>query len=273
MNMNQYNELKRPNLWAKSPASLWEDEHISHGMLSAHLNPASDAASRKTEFIDCSAKWIAGLVCGGRKRLLDLGCGPGLYAVRFHEMGLHVQGVDISDRSIAYAKEHSSPDIVYTCADYTEAAFPEAMNLITMIYCDFGVLPPEARRNILRKTYQALQPGGAFVFDVFTSYQYADFQESSMVTEFSGPGFWSPEPHRVAERRLEYREDHTFLHMVGVSARSAFTLYYIWEHVFSRDEIRKELHEAGFSGVEFYGDIAGTHWYDKTRTLCAVARK
>lgn len=52
-------------------------------MLDVHLNPNIEAASRKPEMIDRSVKWMIetlGLKAGDI--VLDLGCGPGLYASR-----------------------------------------------------------------------------------------------------------------------------------------------------------------------------------------------
>ena len=37
---------------------LWNDEHISKGMLAAHLNPQIDAASRNKNFVDRSIDWM-----------------------------------------------------------------------------------------------------------------------------------------------------------------------------------------------------------------------
>lgn len=34
--------LKRPELWQRSAGSIWDDPHISKGMLMAHLNPEVD---------------------------------------------------------------------------------------------------------------------------------------------------------------------------------------------------------------------------------------
>ena len=78
------NYLKeKPSLYAPSSAPFWDDEHISEYMLKAHLDPEIDAASRRHDFIEQSAKWIA-QYCKVRPgmKLLDLGCGPGLSAKR-----------------------------------------------------------------------------------------------------------------------------------------------------------------------------------------------
>ncbi len=41
---------------------------------------------------------------GPGSRVLDLGCGPGLYAVRLARRGVRVLGVDASARSLAHAR-------------------------------------------------------------------------------------------------------------------------------------------------------------------------
>lgn len=48
----------KPEDYEGNSELLWNDEHISKGMLQAHLNPDIDAASRKHEFIRESVKWI-----------------------------------------------------------------------------------------------------------------------------------------------------------------------------------------------------------------------
>jgi 2-polyprenyl-3-methyl-5-hydroxy-6-metoxy-1,4-benzoquinol methylase len=85
--------LRKPALWQRSAEPFWNDEHISKGMLEAHLNPDWDAASRKHEFIDRSVEWLSSAIPAGSK-ILDLGCGPGLYAKRLSDMGYDVSGMD-----------------------------------------------------------------------------------------------------------------------------------------------------------------------------------
>ncbi|HOJ15222.1 MAG TPA: class I SAM-dependent methyltransferase, partial [Deltaproteobacteria bacterium] len=51
---------------------------------------------------------ISELNLTGNERILDLGCGPGLYTKRLSDAGYDVTGMDYSRRSIAYAKEHDT---------------------------------------------------------------------------------------------------------------------------------------------------------------------
>ena len=76
---------------------LWDDEHISLQMLKAHLNPEFNGASRKLDFINKSADWITRIVRPSEfNELLDIGCGPGIYAERFAQFGYSVTGIDFS---------------------------------------------------------------------------------------------------------------------------------------------------------------------------------
>ena len=84
----------RPALDAPSTGAFWDDEHISTHMMEAHLNPHVDSASRNHTFVKKSAKWIASAIPPAQNRsLLDLGCGPGLYAEWFHQLGLRLPGL------------------------------------------------------------------------------------------------------------------------------------------------------------------------------------
>ncbi len=100
---------RRPPPFAPGEPLFWDDPHISRGMLASHLNPQIEAASRPPETIDRSVAWLVealGLRPGDA--VIDLGCGPGLYAARLAQRGLRVTGVDYSRRSIAYGKQYAA---------------------------------------------------------------------------------------------------------------------------------------------------------------------
>ena len=114
--------LAEPVLYAQSGAAFWDDEHISQSMLQAHLAPEFEGASRTWSFMDDSAAWIAlRMPPKAYPHLLDVGCGPGLYAERFARAGYEVTGVDISGRSLAYAQASAAEAglaVTYSCQDY-----------------------------------------------------------------------------------------------------------------------------------------------------------
>lgn len=150
-----------PPVYQKSSKAFWDDEHISKSMLAAHLDAYHDGASRKLSDIKESSEWICSYFGNIEdKRLLDLGCGPGIYAELLCDKGFAVTGVDFSKRSIAYAQKHaeeSNRKIEYCYQDYLEMNYEYVFDLVILIYYDFGVLSPNDRNILLGKIYSALK--------------------------------------------------------------------------------------------------------------------
>lgn len=94
--------LEVPSLYQKTRVPFWNDKYISQQMLKAHLDPNFDGASRKLDFINKSVNWINKIAPPQKyKSLLDMGCGPGIYAEKFATSGYKVTGIDFSKHSIA----------------------------------------------------------------------------------------------------------------------------------------------------------------------------
>ena len=141
-------------------------------MLEAHLNPGIDAASRRPETIDRSVKWLIEILeLKDGAPILDLGCGPGLYASRFVRAGIEVTGVDYSQRSIDYAINYATKNklnITYRYQNYLELKDENQYDAALLIYGDFCPLNPEQRTTLLKNIHRASKPSGKFVLDVST---------------------------------------------------------------------------------------------------------
>ncbi|HSP47808.1 MAG TPA: class I SAM-dependent methyltransferase [Clostridiaceae bacterium] len=267
---------KKPEIYAPSTSKFWDDEHISKGMLEAHLHPDWDAATRNHGFVTRSADWIAQTAPPARyPKLLDLGCGPGLYAERFHLRGYQVTGMDFSRRSIDYAKaqaEKKGHAITYHYGNYLDLSYEAEFDVATLIYCDLGVLSTEDRGKLLGKVRRALKPGGMFILDVFTPRQYEGRKESTGWSYEEG-GFWNAKPHLCLDALYSYEEGRTMLSQTIVVTAEEMHCYNIWEHVFTRAEMEEDLQAAGFQSVEFYGDVAGASFDPEGKLFCAVSTR
>ncbi|MEL7602020.1 MAG: class I SAM-dependent methyltransferase [Bacillota bacterium] len=266
---------ERPAAYAPGTSKFWDDPHISKGMLEAHLDPDMEAATRRLEFVQRSAAWIARTANPAqRPRLLDLGCGPGIYAELFHSHGFDVTGMDLSPRSIAYATEHAAAqqaDIRYVCGNYLDVDFDRALDVITLIYCDFGVLSPADRTRLLEKVYRALKPGGLFIADVCTMKQYAG-QEEKNTWSFENGGFWSKNPYGCLYSFCYY-DNRIILDRYVVVEENSVRCFNIWNHGFLPEEIEADCKAAGFETVSLFGDVAGGRLTEDSKAICAVARK
>lgn len=268
--------LVKPELYAESTNKFWDDKHISIGMLEAHLNPSLDSATRKHEFIDKSVKWISEIApLSTHKFLLDLGCGPGLYAERFCNIGYSVTGVDFSKRSINYAKEQallSKSNIQYHYKDYLTIDYSEQFDVITLIYCDYAALSITDRLVLLQKIYMALKPGGKFIFDVFTPRMRSSESHSWQYNK--NGGFFSKEPHICLNSVYQYDDnDHTELRQSVVITEDTVNCYNVWDHFFTKESLLSEVQAIGFSDFKFYGDVAGAEYSDTGSTICGIFSK
>lgn len=266
---------ERPLPYTQSTAPFWDDEHISKGMLAAHLNPDVEAATRNLDFIRKSVNWISGMrdTLDGIK-LLDLGCGPGIYAQMFHDAGFAVTGIDYSRRSIAYATNHANEKhayIHYIYQNYLEIDYENEFDFVTLIYCDFGVLPPEDRAKLLLKIKKALKKDGTLILDGYTKNQIRNFSEIRTVG-YVKQGFWSPHPHMLIQNNYIYPDTKNLLEQYIVVTEDSCECYNNWNQLFSIQSLEDELRSAGFTNIQFFDDVSGQPFTGNQNTLCAAAK-
>lgn len=269
MNTTLFSLTAKPQLWQRSPEPFWDDSYISEQMLAAHLNGDNDLASRCTEVIERSVEWLLTLIPTDGK-VLDLGCGPGLYTSRLSKMGYDVTGVDLSKRSISYAKETDNKT-KYFCSDYLAFDTAERFDVITLIYCDYAALTKPERLQLLAKVKSMLKSGGKFIFDVFTPKHYEGKTESNSWYSCESGGFWSAEPHLCLDATYLYENNTVSADCSVVITDDGAKEYIIWDTVFTKQSLCDELESAGLFAVEFFGDICGKEYDDNSETLCCVA--
>jgi SAM-dependent methyltransferase len=161
-----------PSPWTPGATIPWSEPGFSARMLSEHLSQAHDAASRRLPIIDQQVTWIHSAMLGNKTaRVLDLGCGPGLYAERLARLGHSVRGIDFSPASIDYARAQAADELLacdYTLADLRAAEFGSGYDLAMLIYGEANVFTPDELVALLRKMRAALAPDGRLLLEVST---------------------------------------------------------------------------------------------------------
>ncbi len=267
----------KPAPFASGEPLFWDDPHISGQMLATHLDPDTDLASRKPETIDRSVGWMmTALDLKPGDKLLDLGCGPGLYANRFAQLGIDVTGVDYSKRSIEYARSYAEMvglEITYRYEDYLDLADEALYDAAVLIFGDYCVLDPEGRQQLLRNIHRALKLGGKFVMDV-SSVHLEDHQEEKSSWYAAKAGFWRPTPHLVLETGFKYPEEMIYLDQYIVIDEDGTTaVYRNWFQDFDRELIVAELESSGFDVLSLWSDLTGTPYQEGSEWIGLVARK
>jgi SAM-dependent methyltransferase len=249
----------KPPLDTPGTAVMWTNPYISRKLLEFHLNPEVDAASRKPESIIRTVDWILSSASSVPINILDLGCGPGLYAERLAAAGHRVTGVDFSANSIAYARsetEKRGSGITYLHKSYLEPLFENAFDLAMIIYTDFCVLCPPDRERFLKNVCRALRPGGLFLFDVTNTRNL----EAKVMPESwelcPRNGFWREGPYLSLSRGYLYPEVRTLLEQRIVTEPDGRTeSYHFWHRCYEPGDLEPVLAAAGLEIREVRSDI------------------
>jgi 2-polyprenyl-3-methyl-5-hydroxy-6-metoxy-1,4-benzoquinol methylase len=267
----------KPDLYEKGTAVMWTDPYISQQLLQIHLNPDMDLASRKYTTIESTAEWVLSKAAKERMKILDLGCGPGLYSELFAEEGHQVTGVDFSRNSIDYARQEADKkglDITYLNQNYLELDVPEKhFDLVTLIYTDLGVLLPFERDRLLANITKALKPGGVLIFDVLND-KNLESKVSPKSWEVAKKGFWREGPCLVLSESYFYQDEKVILSQHIVMEENNTDVYRFWTHFFSHKDLVEILSPYEFEDIRFYEDVLpeGDMWNGDNVTFC-TARK
>jgi 2-polyprenyl-3-methyl-5-hydroxy-6-metoxy-1,4-benzoquinol methylase len=251
---------EKPSIYEQGDAFMWTDEHISRQLLNIHLNPDIDLGSRKLVTIRETVNWILNLQKGKDKlKVLDLGCGPGLYSEIFAQNGHVVTGIDISDNSIAYAQKSASDqglDIEYINASYLELEMEkDKYDLVLLIYTDLGVLSPHDRDKLLKMILNTLKPDGLFIFDVLRD-NSLEKKTTPRSWEAAQSGFWKNSPYVALSESFLYKEQKVILYQhIIIDSDEYIRTYRFWTHFFNQEDLKQMLGNFGFTTIDFRDDI------------------
>ncbi|GET34324.1 hypothetical protein PbJCM13498_31870 [Prolixibacter bellariivorans] len=252
-------KVQKPALYEKGSAVMWTDPYISKQLLEIHLNEEIDLGSRKKSTIQQTVDWMLQQTDKQSLNILDLGCGPGLYAEELAHKGHKVTGVDFSENSIAYAREEAQRkhlDITYLQADYTSLKLEaNQFDLVILIYTDFGVLLPEKREKLLNLVYTVLKPGAKFIFDALNDNE-PEKKTTPKTWEASAGGFWQPDPYLALSESFLYPEEKVILYQhTIVDEQDKSVVYRFWTHLFSHEDLTGMLSKHDFQSISFHEDV------------------
>lgn len=257
-------------------ANIWTDPHVSKAMLSAHLDPDSDGASRKPHIISKTIDWVAEQ-CKGAKCILDLGCGPGLYATRLAAKGFSVTGMDINPVSIDYARKsarESDLRIHYECGDYLSDPIEGMYDAAICIYCDFGALLLPEQMTFLSRVHEHLVQDGLFLFDIFGPRLSDSKCESRDWNYVSGSGFWARSSHFLLDESKHFPDQRAWgMRTLVMEDRQDPKEFITWDHYFTESEIKSLLATNGFDISSTQSDIVETNDFASDDVLFVISRK
>lgn len=258
------NRAPQPAPWSEGDNIPWNDPDFSERMLAEHLSQEHDLASRRRATIDEHVEWIFSTVLDGRPgRLLDLGCGPGLYVHRLSARGCECVGMDFSPASIRHARKVAADDGL-TCrfiqADLRDEAFGGGFDLVMMIYGQLNVFTRERAREILAKAHAALEPGGRLLLELQAAGQVRKDGEAGPSWYSEASGLFSDRRHLVLRENFWDSEAaaSTNRFMIIDASTGAVSSYALSNEAYTEHELDVALRTAGFDAVERHPSLSGT---------------
>lgn len=264
-------KLKRPAPFEPGNMTLWENGYIASNVLKKHLQPDIDSGSRKKTTIISAANWISDKN-PLKGNLLDIGCGPGLYARLLENSGFCYYGIDISEYQIAFAnKNYAGSHIRFETRDLRKMEPDRPYHTVLMLYGIYSFYQPDERAALLKTIKASLAPGGTVVVEVFTEAHYMGREESSDWEYIEERGFWSDKPY--LELNAFYRYDDLKLVLVQAAKISdEIKVWNSWIQTFTPETLESEFKQAGFTGFEFYSSCMGDAYCESADVLCMIAK-
>ncbi len=109
---------------------------------------------------------------GPDKKILDIGCGPGVFTARYARAGAEVVGIDFSEQMIRIAKDQF-PKIDFRVADAERLPFEDgSFDLIVGIHILHHLARP---RVVFEAVCRVAKPGGHFAFTIPDQLRQASF--------------------------------------------------------------------------------------------------
>jgi SAM-dependent methyltransferase len=100
------------------------------------------------------------------QKILDLACGKGRHSLYLNQQGYDVTGIDLSAKSIAYARQFENEKLHFAVHDMREVYQPEAFDFILNLFTSFGYFESETENVVaLHAAANTLKHGGKLIID------------------------------------------------------------------------------------------------------------
>lgn len=187
--------------------------------------------------------------------VVDLACGTGSMSILLAARGYRVLGVDQSEEMLMQASQKaaqmqdSAP--YFICQRMQSLRLPEPVDAVVCGLDSINYLtrPADCQRAFLR-VYQALRPGGVFVFDINTAYKLEGLDGQVFLDE-------TEDTYCVWRASFDRKRNICFYGMDLFQKEGQLWRRSAEEHseyAYRPEELASYLYQAGFSRVEQFAD-------------------
>ena len=264
MNLNDLiNRQPIPLPWQEGDKIPWDDPDFSERMLREHLSQVHDAASRTMERIDQQVAWIQNqLLPHAPAKVLDLGCGPGLYTERLAALGHICTGIDFSPASIEYARQQAADkqlNVEYHLENILTADFGENFDLVMFIFGEFNTFRQPDALFLLQKARGALKKEGSLLIEAHPFSAIYNESERTATWQTRTSGLYSEKPYLSLQENIWQESSQTLTTRyyvvdaeTGEITRHAQTL-----QAYADEAYERLFKSAGFTKITRFASLIG----------------
>ena len=275
-----YRRPDPPQPWVLDGNLPWNEPAFSKRMLREHLDQSHGAATRADPERELIINWFwEKLALKGGHHILDVTCGPGLYAVELARRGCMVKGIDFSPASIEYARNlavhnNVSAQCQFIEEDVRTAEFGDNnYDAALFIYGQLAVFPRDQAQTLLKRIYKALKPGGLLCVELLDQEKVDKKRSSWWFTD--DQGLWGDQPFlHLGERYWLPEENISVEQFFIIELQSGKTTEInLSDQTYAVAEVEQKLLDAGFGSVEVYPNWSDLPLYDESEWIVYVAKK
>lgn len=275
-----YQRPERPLPWASGGNLPWDDPDFSRRMLREHLDESHGAATRQTPERARQLDWLwAHLGLQPGQRLLDVTCGPGLYAVPLAQRGCRVTGIDFAPASLAHARQLAAETAVADRCTFIQQDVRQMdqagqnFDAALLLYGQLAVFTRDEARALLAQVAAALRPGARLCVELLN--QERVDKKNSRWWYTDDAGLWGDAPYLHLGERLWYADE-------ALSLERFFILHLetgdmdevlLCDQTYAADEMVNLMRAAGFAQVDVYPAWDGLPLYDAAEWIVYVATR
>ncbi len=273
-----YNRPQQPAPWAGNLP--WDNPAFSERMLREHLDESHGAASRVAAERATQIDWLwKTLNLEPGAELLDLTCGPGLYAVEFARRGCLVTGVDFAPASIAYARnlarsKGAADSCVFLQQDVRQSNFEEQkFDAVIFLYGQLAVFERKEAQILLKNIAAWLKPGGKLCVELLNQERVDKTDSTWWFTDDTG--LWGDAPFLHLGERFWLAEEEISVERYQILHLQSGQLdeIHLCDQTYAVPAMSAMMKQAGFSKVSVFPAWDGLPLYDADEWMVYVANK
>ena len=186
--------------------------------------------------------------------IVELGCGTGTLAALLAQRGYQVTATDLSPEMLSVAADKCADlNVQLVCQDMSRLILPEPVDAAVCCLDSLNyVTKPTLVQRTFRQVFDALHPGGIFLFDVKTPHALESADGQVYIDENDEVYcVWRGE-YNARRRICSYGIDLFALCEDGSWLRDG---EYHEEYAYTMDELTDWLQAAGFTHIKQYGNL------------------